>query len=76
MIDLPKEFIGNGSTMAVVEGVRERSPLVCGCDRFIISTTHLFLNPSLLILLTKNLVMFFAKPNQDKVQGSAFSESC
>ncbi|MBN4000692.1 hypothetical protein [Nostoc sp. LPT] len=44
-----------------------RSPLVCECDRFIISTTHLFLNPSLLIALTEILVMFFVKSNQDKV---------
>ncbi|WP_414514417.1 hypothetical protein [Nostoc sp. PCC 9305] len=76
MIDLPKEFIGNGSTIAVGGEVRERSPLVCGCDRFIISTTHLFLDPSLLIPLTEILVMFFVKPNQDKVQEFAFSESC
>ncbi|MEH2422114.1 MAG: hypothetical protein V7K48_14700 [Nostoc sp.] len=53
-----------------------RSPLVCECDRFINSTTHLFLNPSVLIPLTEILVMFFVKPNQDKVRESAFSESC
>ncbi|MBD2412822.1 hypothetical protein H6H01_19315 [Nostoc calcicola FACHB-3891] len=43
---------------------------VCGCDRLIISTT------SFVIFQVNILVIFFVKPNQDKVQESAFSESC
>ncbi|HIK06916.1 MAG TPA: hypothetical protein IGS40_19870 [Trichormus sp. M33_DOE_039] len=49
-----------------------RSPLVCKCDRFIISTTSVVI----VILPVKILGVFFVQPNQDKAQEFGFSETC